>query len=76
MRAIVDTRVAEALTLDGAACFDRTYLACKDKVYTLSADGQSGHSSLQTWVELYQSVMNAPIALDLTSAAKMSRDIP
>ncbi|RLA03166.1 MAG: hypothetical protein DRQ47_05645, partial [Gammaproteobacteria bacterium] len=50
MRAIVDTRIAEALTLDNELCFQKTFLACKDKLYQLSADEKSGRNSLEEWV--------------------------
>ena len=72
MRAIVDTRIAEALKLEGQLNYSSSYLACQDKLYQLQADGQSGGSSLQTWLGLYKSVMNAPISLDITSAAKLN----
>jgi exonuclease V gamma subunit len=72
MRAIVDTRIAEALKLEGQLNYSSSYLACQDKLYQLQADGQSGGSSLQTWLGLYKSVMNTPISLDITSAAKLN----
>jgi exodeoxyribonuclease V gamma subunit len=72
MRAIVDTRIAEALKLEGQLNYSSSYLACQDKLYQLQADGQSGESSLQTWLGLYKSVMNAPISLDISSAAKIN----
>jgi exodeoxyribonuclease V gamma subunit len=72
MRTIVDTRIAEALKVEGQLNYSSSYLACQDKLYQLQADGQSGVSSLQTWLGLYKSVMNAPISLDITSAAKLN----
>ena len=74
MRAIVDTRIAESLKLDNQSNFKRTYLACKDKLFHLNADEKSGKQSLETWVGLYKSIMNAPIALDISSAGKMTSE--
>ena len=72
MRAIVDTRIAEALKLEGELNYSSSYLACQDNLYRLGADGQSGANSLQTWLEMYQSVMNKPISLDIVSASKIN----
>lgn len=72
MRAIVDTRIAEALKLEGELNYSSSYLACQDNLYRLSADGQSGANSLQAWLEMYQSVMNKPISLDIVSASKIN----
>ena len=74
MRAIVDARIAEALKLKGEVNYSNSFLACQDKLYRLQADGQSGANSLETWLGLYKSVMNAPISLDITSAAKINAD--
>jgi len=73
MRAIVDTRVAEALKLESELPFDATYLACKNGLYKLYADSDSGQNSIKIWLELYKKVMNAPIALDLPTAIKLSK---
>ena len=74
MRTFVDPRIAEALKLENKLNFQTTYLACQDKLYSLSADKQSGRSSLENWVGLYQSVMNAPVALDIISAGKIAQN--
>lgn len=76
MRAIVDARIAEAMKFDGKVDFHRTFLACEDGVYLLSADYKSGRASLQDWVKLYKTVMTAPIALDLVSAKQIKNDLP
>ena len=72
MRAIVDTRIAEALKLEGKVNYTSSFLACQDKLYRLQADGQPGKNGLETWLGLYESVMNAPISLDIASAAKIN----
>lgn len=74
MRAIVDARIAEALKLKGEVNYSNSFLACQDKLYRLQADGESGANSLETWLGLYKLVMNAPISLDITSAAKINAD--
>ncbi|MCF4010656.1 exodeoxyribonuclease V subunit gamma [Rheinheimera sp. UJ63] len=71
MRAIVDARIAEALKVENQVNYNSSFLACQDKVYRLEADTASGKNSLETWLRLYKSVMNAPIALDIVSATKM-----
>jgi hypothetical protein len=40
-------------------------------LYRLEADTASGKNGLEKWLGLYKSVMNAPISLDIVSAAKM-----
>jgi exonuclease V gamma subunit len=76
MRTIVDTRIAEALKLENKLNYESTYLACKDRLFSLSADNNSGCNSLETWARLYKSVMNEPISLDLKSAGKIAADKP
>lgn len=71
MRAIVDTRIAEALKIEGQVNYNSSFLACQDKLYRLEADTASGKNGLEKWLGLYKSVMNAPISLDICSAAKM-----
>jgi exonuclease V gamma subunit len=71
MRAIVDTRIAEALKIEGQVNYNSSFLACQDKLYRLEADTASGKYGLEKWLGLYKSVMNAPISLDIGSAAKM-----
>lgn len=71
MRTIVDTRIAEALKIEGLVNYNSSYLACQDNLYRLEADTASGKNSLEKWLSLYRSVMNAPISLDIGSAAKI-----
>lgn len=72
MRALVDTRIAEALTLKDEISYSSSYLACKNNLYQLQADSQTGTTSLEAWLGLYKAVMNAPISLDIVTANKMS----
>ncbi|MDP5032071.1 exodeoxyribonuclease V subunit gamma [Paraglaciecola sp.] len=72
MRAIVDTRIAEALKNEEQVNYNSSYLACQDKLYRLEADTASGKNSLETWLSLYKSVMNNPIALDIGLASKIN----
>jgi hypothetical protein len=74
MRAIVDTRVAEALTHEKQLDYSSSFIACKDKAYQFVGDSSSGHAGLRSWLQLYERVMSKPIAMNLDIAKEVKKN--
>jgi len=74
MRAIVDTRVAEALAHEKQLDYSSSFIACKDKAYQFLGDSSSGHAGLRGWLQLYERVMSKPIAMNLDIAKEVKKN--